>query len=298
MTGAGSATVAYALEDDFGAGPGEGEDWIQPGKDVVVSDLSIEQALQRVRHPDDPTPSGSREGEWEGASAVEFTLTDDNFHDLVFADGGTQLPSSTMRPPSATVYFAVELPDGTTEERIAVGSVVIDAQVEYQQGENVTVQLTLLHADEDDDVTAPASIEQPDVEDVFTFHGTSLTVDETAQALLQTATLSLSNLARMRRGQDRKPFDAVTSAIEPSLSTDAVFTEADQQTLAYGSTNGGIEIIDAVGGELAFENGQGETITYDLSGVQPTTYDWSDLVNPDTDLTEVVEYHVADVEVV
>lgn len=298
MTGAGSATVAYALEDEFGEGPGAEADWIQPGVDVSVTDLSVQQTLQRIRNPDDPRPLGSREGEWEGASTVEFTLTDGNFHDLVFADGGTALPAGVTRPPSATWYFAVELPDGTTEERSAVGSVVVDASVDYQQGEDVSVTLTMLHADEPEDVADPSTIEQPSVDDVFTYHGSDLVVDSTAQALMQSASLSLSNLARMRRGQNRKPVDAVVGSIEPSLSTDAVFTEADQQTLAYGSTSGGIDIVGSVDATLSFENGQGETIEYDLSGVQPTSYSWADLVSPDTDLSEPIDYHVADVEVV
>jgi len=88
VTGAGSATVAYTVENEFGDGPGADPTWRQPGMDVSVTDLSIEQALQRSRHPDDPTPAGSREGEWEGAAGVEWTLTDDEFHELVFADAG------------------------------------------------------------------------------------------------------------------------------------------------------------------------------------------------------------------
>ena len=129
--------------------------------------------------------------------------------------------------------------------------------------------------------------------------GTGLTVDGTAQALLQSASLSLSNLASLRRGQDRKPYDAVTGAIEPSLSTDAIYTEKDQNTLAYGNTSGGnIEIVGAVDGSLSFENGQGNSIEYALSGLQPNTYNWADLITADTNLTEPTDYHVTDVEVV
>jgi len=298
VTGAGSATAAYTVENSYGDGPATDPKWTQPGLNVSLTDLSIEQALQRARHPDDPTPAGSREGEWEGAVGVGFDLTDDNFHELVFADGGTALPNSFMSVPSATWYFGVDLPDGTTDARTPVGAAVIDASVEYNRGENIRVELTMLFGDEPDDIAAPSTIQKPNVDDVFTYHGTGLTVDGTAQALLQSASLSLSNLASLRRGQDRKPYDAVTGAIEPSFSTDAVYTEKDQNTLAYGSTAGGVEIVGAVDGTLSFENGQGDTIEYALSGLQPNTYNWADLISADTNLTEPIDYHVADIEVV
>ena len=299
MTGAGSATVAYTIEDEFGGGPGADPIWRQPGMNVSVTDLSIEQALQRMRHPDDPTPAGSREGEWEGAVAVSFAITDDHFHDLIFADDGVRLPDTLMHVPTATWYLGVDLPDGTTDARTPVGAAVVDATVQYQRGEPNTAELTMLVGDEPEDIDAPTAIETPSEDDVYTYHGCHFEVDGTAQALMQSASLSLSNLARMRRGQERKPFDAVTGAIEPSFSTDATYTEADQNTLAYGTTTaGGIELVDAVPATFSMENGQGETIEYALEGLQPTSYSWSDLVNPDTDLSEPLDYHVADVEAV
>ncbi|OYR53596.1 hypothetical protein DJ73_07240 [Halorubrum sp. Ea1] len=297
MTGAGSATVAYAVEDTYGTLPGT-PTWIQPGIDITVSDLSVDQALERSRHPDDPTPAGSREGNWEGAHGISWTLTDANFHDLVFADSGTDLPNSPMRAPSATWYLATELPDGTTEARTPTGAVVQDASINYQQGDDVTVELTILYGDEPDDVTAPADgdIQQPSEADAYSWHGASFSVDGLAQPLMQSATLSLSGLARFRRGQDRHPYDAVVDAIEPSFSTDAVFTERDQLALAVDDVDtNAYEEVGKVPGEFALENGQGDTITYTLSDLQPTSYEWSDLVAPDADLSEPIDYHVSDV---
>lgn len=301
MTGAGSATVAYALEQSYGGAlvdeDGDGTvEWYQPGTDITVGDLSVEQALERSRQPDDPTPAGSREGNWEGALSVSFTLTDDNFHDLVFADGSTALPHSPMKAPSSTWYLAVELPDGSTEPRTPTGTIVQDATINYEQGSDVTVELTMLYGDEPTDVTAPAdsAIQQPTEDQAFSWHGATLDVDGMGQSLLQSATLSLSGLARFRRGQDRHPHDAVVDAIEPSFSTDATFTERDQLALAVD--NGGTT-VGKVPATLQFENGLGTTIGYNLSGCQPTSYSWSDLVAADTDLSEPVDYHVSDVEV-
>lgn len=294
MTGAGSATVAYTVEDSYGAGPATDPTWRQPGIDVTVGELSVDQALERSRNPDDPTPARSKERNWEGAAQVSFSLTDDNWHELVFADGGTALPHSPMYAPSATWYFAVDLPDGTTESRTPTGAIVTEAAVNYEQGSDITVELTMLYGDEPTDIAAPSTVQQPSASDVYTWHGATFEVDGMGQSLMQSATLSLAGLARLRRGQGRHPHDAVVSAIEPSFSTDATFTERDQLALA-------VDNVDDVVGEspatLTFENGQGSTIGYNLSGVQPTNYSWSDLVGPDTDLGEPIEYHVADVEV-
>lgn len=299
MTGAGSATVLFTAENSYGDGPAADPTWYQPGIDVSVTDLSVQQGLERSRHPDDPTPAGSREGNFEGGLGVSFALTDDNWHDLVFADGGTALPHSPMAAPSSTWYTAVELPDGSTEPRTPTGAIVQDAAVNYEQGSDVTVELTLLYGDEPTDIAEPASadITTPSKADVFSWHGASFTVDGVSQALMSSATLSLSGLARFRRGQSRTPFDAVVDAIEPSFSTDAIFTERDQLALAAGSGSTIPDEVGAVPGSFVLENGQGTSIEYSLSGLQPTTYSWSDLVTPDTNLTEPADYHVADVEV-
>jgi hypothetical protein len=63
-----------------------------------------------------------------------------------------------------------------------------------------------------------------------------------------------------------------------------------------GSTTSVADLITGEStGEFILENGNAETITYTLDTLDPTTYSWSDLVNPDTNLTEPVTYHVADV---
>ena len=302
MTGSGSATVCYALEESYMGTLVDSDsdgttDWIQPGMDVTVGDLTVEQALERRRQPDDPTPAGSREGNWEGALSVSFALTDDNWHDLVFADGGTALPNSPMRAPSSTWYLAVEMPDGTVEERTPTGAIVQDATVSYEQGSDIQVELTLLYGDEPSTVTAPADgdITKPSDADVFTWHGASFDVDGLSQPLMQSTTLSLSGLARFRRGQDRHPYDAVVDAIEPSFSTDAIFTERDQLTAAVDDTAGTDGPVGKVPATFSLENGQGDTIEYSLTECQPTSYSWADLVAPDADLSEPIDYHVADV---
>lgn len=301
MTGAGSATVAYALEQEYG-GPLVDEDsdgtpeWFEPGTNTEVTDLTVEQALERSRRPSNPLPIGSREGNFEGALGVTFTLTDANWHDLVFADGGTALPTEPMAAPSSTWYLAVQLPDGTTESRTPTGAIVTDATISYEQGSAVQVELTMLYGDEPSDVTEPADadIQMADEAAEYSWHGASFDVDGLGQSLMQTASLSLSGLARFRRGQSRHPYDAVVGAVEPSFSTDATFTERDQLALAVDDVvASSYEEVGKVPAELGFENGLGDTITYSLPECQPNTYGWNGLTDAGTDLSEPIDYHVA-----
>lgn len=298
MTGAGSATGAYAVEDEYGELPSD-PTWIQPGLNMTVSDLTVDQALSRIRGPTDPTPKGSRLGDFEGALGISWDLTDANYHELVFADDATALPNSPMRAPSSAWYLAVELPDGSVEPRTPTGTIVPEATVNYEQGEAISAELTMLYGYEPDDVDEPddSDIERPSESDVYSWHGASFDVDGLNQPLMSSASLSLAGLARFRRGQERHPYDAVVDAIEPEFQTDAVFTERDQLALAVDDVDDSdIEEMDAVDGEFALENGQGDTITYTLSDLQPTSYGWADLIAPDADLTESIQYHVSDVE--
>ena len=298
MPGAGSATAAFTTEPEFGAGPGADPTWTQPGIDVNLTDLSVQQALERSRHPDSPLPQGSRPRDFEGGIGIEFTLTDANWHDLVFADGGTALPGEGVTAPSSAWYFATTLPDGTTEPRTPTGTIFTDAEVVYERASDIRVSLTGIYGFEPDDLTAPAdgAIQQPSSEDAFSYHGASFSVDGLNQPLMQSATISIAGLARFRRGQGRHPYNAVTGAIEPSLSLQSTFTERDQLELARADGTP-VETIDKTDAVFAFENAAGETIEYTISDVQPTTYSWQDLVAADSDLNESVDFHATNVEV-
>lgn len=297
MTGAGSAITAFAIENNLGELPAD-PTWIQPGIDMVVNDLSVDQALERSRNPNNPLPEGSRPGDFEGGIGLEWTLTDANWHDLVFADGGAALPTDPMLAPTSTWYFGTKLPDSSTEPRTPAGTIFTDAEVVYSRNSDIRVSLTGIYGFEPNDVTAPTegNIQQPSDEDAFGYHGASFSVDGLNQPLMQNTTISLTGLARFRRGQGRHPYDAVTGAIEPSLSTDAVFTERDQLQAAVDDVDANdYEQIGKAPGTVSFENGQGDTIEYALSDLQPTSYSWADLVAADADLSEPIEYHTTNV---
>ena len=301
MTGAGAAEVAFAVEDSFQSLPGT-PTWTQPGENISVGSASLENALQRARQPDDPRPDGSYEGNFEGALSVSFSMTDTNFHDLVFADGGTALAQTAMFAPTATWYLAADVLDGK-QERFLSGAAVESATINYSQGEAVTVDLTIIFADEEEVGgaygSAPTTIAQPTKDDIARWHGVSLDIDGASVADLQSASLDLAGLARYRRGQSRFSSDAVVGAYEPSLTVEAILDDAQNRTLAYGSSTAvePLDTIDESSGSLSIDNPGGTLATYDLAGLQPVNFDFADLVSADTDITDPVDFHVKDVTV-
>ena len=299
MTGAGSAEVAFSVEDSFRT-LADTPVWTQPGENISVGSASLENALNRARQPDDPRPDGSREGNLEGALSVSFDMTDTDFHDLIFADGGTQLAQTAMLAPTATWYISSNTYD-STEERFLSGAAVESVTINYAQGESVTVELTIIYADEPEVGgtygATPSTIDQPTKDEIVKWHGTDFNIDGVAVDELQSLSLEISGLARFRRGQSRFATDAVVGAYEPSLTVEAILDDDTQQSYAYGgsSATSPQDTIDETPATLAFDNPAGTLTTYTLSGLQPTTFDWSELVSSDTDTTDPTTYHVKDV---
>ena len=300
MTGAGSAEVAYAIESSFGELP-DTPTWYQPGENLTVESASLERALTRARQPDDPRPDGSREGNREGALSVSFELTDTNWHPLVFA-GSSALASTASLAPTASWYLSADTLDGT-EERFMQAAAVESFTLSYTQGENITVDLTLISgreigASDANAPSTPSSIVQPDKDDIATFAGYDVDLNGSQlSSKLQSVTLEVSGMARFRRGQQQEPIDAVVGAYEPSLTVEATLEDGTQRELAYG-TSGATQpqdTVDSSSGEITVANPAGTLATYTLEGLQPNTYDWSSLVSADDDITDPVDYHLTNI---
>jgi hypothetical protein len=303
MTAAGSAEVAYRVESGFqNAGTG---DWIQPGLNVTVGDLSVDNNAQRNRQPDSPVSGGSTAGNFVGTATVDFDLTDDNvFSDLVAGlAGGGSLSGAGIEAPTAEWYFAVDSLDNSLtqfeSEIVFNGVAATSVEVDYTEGEPISVSLSLeasgLSTNE------PTTITQPTADQVFTHHGTSATIGGLGQSGLQSATLSLDGLARRQEQQERGPRVMVVDEMEPEFTTDAVFSEVDQLDLALnGGTSGSVlqQLQAATSGGLTLENGNGTVVQFEIIDPTPNNYAWNDLVAPDSDLTEEVTYQVHDVSLV
>lgn len=304
MTGAGSGTVANAVEDSFMTLPGT-PTWNAPGENIEVGEASLDRALERARLPSDPRPEGSTEGNREGALSVSWDITDNNFHDYVFADAGTALASTAMLAPTGTWYLSADTP-GNTHERFLQGTAFESFTWTWNEGNNNwRAEATAIYADElkGDDVDAPATpaaIDEPEKDDIARTHGINFTVDGSLSFdKLQSLSLELSGLARFRRGPPQVAVDAVVGAYEPSLTVTAVLDGGEQLEYTYGSagaTSPETEVAERPA-TLEIINPAGTIATYNLSGLQPTNHDWQDLTSADTDITDPTNYHVRDIQV-
>jgi hypothetical protein len=300
MTSAGAAEVYYAVEDTFTTLPGT-PTWYQPGENLTVESASLDRALNRARSPDDPRPTGSREGNREVALSVSFSVTDTNWHPLVFA-GSSALASSASLAPTSSWYLSADTLGGE-EERFIQGAAVESFSLNYSQGEDVTVDLTLIgaeevDADDEDSPSVPSSPVTPSKDDIATFAGFDFDLNGSQLSTkLQSVTLEVSGMARFRRGQQQTAVDAVVGAYEPSLSVEATLEDGTQRELAYG-TSGATQpqdTVDSSAGEITVANPGGTVATYTLSDLQPTSYSWNALVEAESDITEPVDYHLTDV---
>jgi len=307
MTSAGTAEVALAREDSYRTvNDASTLGWFQPGVNISLTGPTLDRQQQRNRQPNDPRPQSSRPGQITGTLTIEFALagsrsgTGGKWEQALFHDAGTDATAGTSLPaqggvaPSFRIFVASTLTDGTQSDRILTGGVVTEAEIDWSEEEDVTVSLTMEFAKEDESAPAPSSIDQPSTEDVYAFHGADISVGSVFQANLNTATLTVSNLARLRYGQEQAATAAVVGALEPSFTSDAVFTETDQLSLARTGQSGG-SLTGSTSATLSFSNDAGDTFSYNLGNLYPTSHEWSDVVAPDGDLAENVEYHVGTV---
>lgn len=276
--------MAFEEEESFRTLPGTPV-WVQPGLNIDVTSVSLENALQRNRQPDDPRPDGSREGNLEGAYSISFDLTDRNYEGLVFSTSNDNgLAQEAKLAPTATWYLEGELPGGD-EERFLEGAAVTNWTINYNQGEPVRVDLTITYTQEYKaaDADAPAapgdgSINQPDKSDKVMWHSFDADLDTVNIEKLQSLTVDIANMAQPRRGQSRFIQDFVVGAYEPALSFEAILAGTNRRELAYGSsgaTKGSSSTISEVDATLTL----GSLGDYTCSRVQPNSYDWQNLVS-------------------
>jgi len=295
MTGGGTATVAYTEEPSLLTAPSSAT-YYQPGKDISIGELSLQNELARVRDPDDPEPIESVAQNFEGAINLTWTLTDYNWHDIVFNDAGTGFTKG--RPVPTRWWVGVDYIDGIAE-RVLKGAIVTQVTIQYQQGGKIQISINLIYGDEEFNAAiTPSSITESS--DVKMWHDADLSITDVADIScekLQSVELQIDIGARFHRGGDRHPCDAIIGTVDATLSTDAIFTEAsvDRLGLAYSgsasATSPATEITETSG---TLDVG---TETYNLNGMKPNTESWASVVDPETDTADNTDYHVSSVGV-
>ncbi|WP_135363440.1 hypothetical protein [Halosimplex halophilum] len=298
----GNSTVAYALESAYNDGTAADPAYVIPGSDVTVENLTIENYLTRVRKPDSVIADRSVAQQLEGALSVSFNLSTGDFHDLLFDDtnGSGDQVFGTGHVPSAEWYMGLEFADSvsstTTVERQVQGWVATEATIAYTTSEIVRVTLTGPYATEDKNTTiTPDTL--TGATDEAPFHGSTFSIDSSTpwSASLNSAELSLSNLARLVRGTSREPSDAIRATPEVQLTADADIRTADTLSRAYDGTTTATSPADEIGGvsgAVSFETAAGTVADYSLGALRPNDYDWQDLVSSDATASESVTFNV------
>jgi len=295
--------LAYAVETSYLGGVGGTPTYVQPGKDPTVEDAELNNVLARLRDANDAVPLESVAQRLEGAFSVSFTLTNPpTWHELVFNDTDGS-GNNVIRPglmPSAEWYLGATFPTGggaqATAERVLQGVAITDASVTYTEGGMVEVTLTAVYGDETyNESLTPGAVDRGT--DSTPYHAASLDIDGVTQTTLQSATLSLSPLARLQRGSERSPLEAVVGAVEPELTAEVLIRGTDQLSLAYGSSGASApqDQVGDVSGSLSFTVDGTPVTTYNFGSLTPATYNWSGLTDPETDLTEPIAFNVDEI---
>lgn len=307
MTGSGSATVAFAKEQSFQGSLVDSDtdgtpEYYLPGKNITVDEISISNALERLRLPDQAESVESIAGNFEGALSASWAMSADRIadvHDIVFNNSGTSFTNG--QAATSAWFLGVDYLSGTAE-RAVTGLAPTEYSVEYSSEENtVTESITAVYADETLNTSiTPSNISEPATGKTVPFHGASLDINSVAQTKLQSFTLTISNIARPQQGASRYPLDMVIDAPESTLDVEAIFSESDQLELAYGGGGSSVtEPQNSVGGVSATIDlsVNGSTArTFNLSEVTPNDYDWSQLVSNE-DTTEPITCQVNGVSV-
>lgn len=278
--------------------------WYEPGEQITIDNFQLVRNLSRKRKPDDPRPQGSRAGNREAALSLSWSLTDTNWHDMALADSGTGLATQGMLAPTASWYASVDTLPGV-EEGFIQGGAVESWSLEYNQGEDVTVSMTIigatwLDAEDANAPSVPSSPDRPGKDDIVTFAGADFNLNGSQLSTkLQSFSFEVSGAASFRRGQQQEPLDAVVGAYEPSFSVTATLEGSTQRELAYGTSGATSpqDTVDESSGEITLANPAGSLVDYSLANLQPDEFGWESVLSADENTTDPTTYHCTDLTV-
>jgi hypothetical protein len=157
MTGGGTGSVAYLHEptgDNYAASPTD-SDYKSPGKDHVITDLTIDNALAQLRNANDPEIVDAIKTTFDGAFNLEFALGNPWFLNHVFGGEPTSTGAGpydhtwtpqTGRCQSSRWFIGVDYLDGTAERELK-GTVFPSMELSWTRDDVPRVSLTGFYAD-------------------------------------------------------------------------------------------------------------------------------------------------------
>jgi len=304
VVGAGSSTVAFALEQDYRGDLVDSDsdstpEYYLPGRDIQVTDgPALENNLEDIDQPDNVESVESVAGHVQGSFSVEWAMSlERKVEELIFNSGGTSFTSGVITP--STWFFGLDYLSGTAE-RAVHGVWPEEYSLSYDDETNtVRESLSCGYATESFNTSiAPSNIQGPASGESVPFHGTDLTLNAVAQSKLSTAELTIGNIAQPVWDAERPPVNAIQAKPDVELSLEAVFSEADQYKLALGGADATApqDQLTALEAVLTFAVG-GSTVTeFTLSSSKVGQYDWNNLVSEEA-TTESITLDVNGTEV-
>lgn len=305
MTGAGTTTVAWTREPNFAEDPTD-PTYVYPGRNVNVTDLSLERALQRSRLPDDNEAIESIATALDGALTVEYdlchpwALTDAFVSDYTDTDGTLEWSMGRGQMPTSRWYIGVDAGSSVCERELK-GAATVQYQVQISQQSPVRVTQTIVYADELTNTSlTPGDIVGGD-ESPYVFHGADLVIDASTKKKLQSGTLDITNNGSLDTGWNQVAVDAVAGDADYTLNVNKIATESisDNVSLVYGSTSATSpeDDIEHVDGDIEIVRGDGDTITFPLSGIGHNSLSWDNIPpSGDERVQEGIELYVNRVE--
>ncbi|WP_049986827.1 hypothetical protein [Halobellus rufus] len=299
MSGSGSTPVAFGKEAEFnGALVNDADpDYYLSGRNTTIEEIELPRALERLSDPDVVEAIESIAGRIEGAFQANWAVAADvheHVRDIVFNDGGTGFTHG--QAATSKWFIGVDHLSGTVERALG-GVTPTDYSLSYNDDQNtITASLTAIYASESKSASiTPANIIGPETDSTVPFHGFSLDVDGATVKTLQSATLSISNIAQFITGPESEALDAVIAEPTTDLQFNAIIDGPDHIELAYGGGGQSVDDIqDSVGavpGTITLSQAGADVATYDLPRIEPDTYSWSDLVSSNP-TTEDINAHV------
>jgi hypothetical protein len=305
MTGAGSATVAVALEDSFRTLPGV-PTWFSPGEGVEVTDATLDRQLIDNPQSNDARGDGQVEGNVRGSFTLSFTYAGTNWHEWVFpATGPVELaPNGLVN--TATIYLGADLPGNETDQaRFLSGAAVESMTITYTEGETVTVELSGFYFDEPEvgsdygDAPTDAEIDRPPKADIVTAAGFDLQVDGASIDRLQSVSVTVAGMAAERAQQSQYPDDVVVGNLDQSLSVTAILSDNTLRQRTYGSDTAvePVSEVEETTATVTLDARDGTTDTYNLTRVQPATTSWESFTSQDEQTTNPTDLTFVNMEV-
>lgn len=290
MSGAGSATVAWAEESSYNSGLVGSPTYRLPGANTTVETAEMTRNLAESLVPDDPEAQDLIAQQFDGQLSVSFVVTDDQFHRLVFNDSNTGFTNGTVT--SAEWFLGVDHLSGTTERQIQ-GWVCESAEISYN-GTTDLVRATLSgpYAEEDKNTAiTPGTVSDNVGGNEVPGHGATFKINSSRVGKLQSGTVSFSQLARLIFDSNSPiATDAVNGNVQQSVDLTAVFDDRQRLELALGSASATSteDFVDSKSATVSFDHDGNKKADYSFTDVKPESYSWQDLVNPESDLTEAV----------